>query len=147
MAERMLATLEAGNDAFGGEGGDGQKSVDLAMEAYKLGVDRLGEAEMNEIMKKSTERILRTHFNIGIVDNPYLSLDVAQSVPDNPEHNEAGHQAHLKSIVMLKNSGGIIHESSAGRRKAQGLYSQGICSSCCGVDQTRHLLSQDSISG
>ncbi|MGF1587188.1 MAG: glycoside hydrolase family 3 N-terminal domain-containing protein [Bacteroidales bacterium] len=117
MPERMLATLEAGNDAFGGEGGDGQKSVDLAMEAYKLGVARLGEAKMNEIMNKSTERILRTHFNIGIVDNPYLSLDVAQSVPDNPEHNEAGHQAHLKSIVMLKNSGGIIRESSPGDEK------------------------------
>jgi beta-glucosidase len=117
MAEKMLATLEAGSDAFGGEGADGQKSVDLAMKAYKLGVGKLGEAKMNEIMKKSTERILRTHFNIGIVDNPYLSLDVAQSVPNNTEHKKAGHQAHLKSIVMLKNSDRIIHQSSAENKK------------------------------
>ncbi len=113
QAEKMLATLEAGCDAFGGEGGDGQKSVDLAMEAYKLGVARLGEPKMNEIMKKSTERILRTHFNIGIVDNPYLDLKVAETVPNNTEHNAAGHQAHLKSVVMLKNSAGIIHKASA----------------------------------
>ena len=113
LAEKMLATLEAGCDAFGGEGRDGQKSVDLAMEMYQVGVDRLGETEMNEIMKKSTERILRTHFNVGIVDNPYLSLKVAESIPNNAEHKEAAHQAHLKSVVMLKNSDGIIHKASA----------------------------------
>ena len=115
--ERRLATLEAGCDAFGGEGSDGQESVDLAMEAYELGVAKLGETEMDEIMKKSTERILRTHFNIGIVDNPYLNLEVAESVPNKPEHEAAGHQAHLKSIVMLKNSDGIIHKASAGAEK------------------------------
>ncbi len=112
QVEKRLATLEAGCDAFGGEGRDGQKSVDLAMEAYKLGVARLGETEMNEIMKKSTERILKTHFNIGIVDNPYLNLEVAETVPNSTEHNSAGHQAHLKSIVMLKNSDGTIHKES-----------------------------------
>jgi beta-glucosidase len=117
MVEKMLVTLEAGCDAFGGEGGDGQGSVDLAMEAYRLGVERIGEAKMNQIMKKSTERILRTHFNIGIFDNPYLNLEVAESVPKNPEHQAAGHQAHLKSIVMLKNTDGIIHKTSVDGEK------------------------------
>ncbi len=115
--EKRLVTLEVGCDAFGGDGRDGQESVDLAMEAYELGVAKLGEIEMNEIMKKSTERILRTHFNIGIVDNPYLNLEVAESIPNNAEHNAAGHRAHLKSIVMLKNSGGIIHKASPGGEK------------------------------
>jgi len=116
-AEKRLATLEAGCDAFGGEGRDGQESVDLAMEAYKLGITKLGETEMNDIMKKSTERILRTHFNIGIVDNPYLNLEVAETIPNNVEHNTAGHQAHVKSIVMLKNSDDIIHKASTGAEK------------------------------
>jgi beta-glucosidase len=117
MAECMLATLVAGCDAFGGEGRNGQESLELAMEAYKLGIAKLGEAEMNEIMKKSTERILRTHFNIGIVDNPYLDLEVAETVPNSMEHQNAGHQAHLKSIVMLKNSEGIIRKASTGAEK------------------------------
>ncbi len=116
-AERMLAILEAGCDAFGGEGQNGQESVALAMEAYELGIRQHGEESMNEIMNKSTERILRTHFNIGIVDNPYLILSVAESVPNNEEHRTAGHQAHLKSIVMLKNSDGIIHRAAAGAEK------------------------------
>lgn len=117
QVERRLAILEAGCDAFGGEGGGLQESVDLAMEAYELGVDRLGKAEMDEIMKKGTERILRTHFNIGIVDNPYLDLKVAESTSLKPEHEAAAHQAHLKSIVMLKNSDGIIHKASARTEK------------------------------
>jgi len=114
--EKRLATLEAGCDAFGGEGGN-QESIDLAMEAYELGVTKLGEAEMNKIMKTSTERMLRTHFNIGIVDNPYLNLRLAETVPNNGKHNASGHQAHLKSIVMLKNSDGIIHKTSVGTEK------------------------------
>ena len=116
-AECMLEILKAGCDAFGGEGRNGRESVDLAMEAYKLGVAKLGEEAMNEIMNKSTERMLRTHFNIGIVDNPYLSLETAETVPNNAEHNAAGYQAMLKSVVMLKNSGGIIHRAPAGAEK------------------------------
>ena len=116
-AQAMLAILEAGCDAFGGEGGAGKANVNLAMEAYKLGVSKLGEAKMNEIMNKSTERMLRTHFNVGIVDNPYLSIEIAETVPNNAEHNAAGYQAMLKSIVMLKNSGGIIHQAPEGAVK------------------------------
>jgi beta-glucosidase len=110
-AECMLAILEAGCDAFGGEGRSGKADIDLAMEAYKLGVKKLGEEAMDEIMRHSTERIMRTHFNIGIVDNPYLSIGKAETVPNNAEHNARGYQAMLKSVVMLKNSGGIIHRS------------------------------------
>ena len=116
-AECMLAILEAGCDAFGGEGRSGQADIDLAMEAYKLGVGKLGEEAMNEIMRHSTERILRTHFNIGIVDNPYLSIEKAETVPNNAEHNARGYQAMLRSVVMLKNSGGIIQRASAGTGK------------------------------
>jgi beta-glucosidase len=115
-AECMLAIMEAGCDAFGGEGRSGKADVDLAMEAYKLGVKKLGEEAMNEIMRHSTERIMRTHFNIGIVDNPYLSIGKAETVPNNAEHNARGYQAMLRSIVMLKNSGGIIHGASPGAK-------------------------------
>jgi len=116
-AECILAILEAGCDAFGGEGRDGKKSVDLVMEAYRLGVSKLGEEHMNEIMRKSTERILRTHFNIGIVDNPYLSIEIAETVPNNAEHNASGYKAMLKSVVMLKNNGNLIHKTSEGAEK------------------------------
>jgi beta-glucosidase len=116
-AECMLAILEAGSDAFGGEGRSGQEDIDLAMEAYNLGVKKHGEDKMNELMRHSTLRILRTHFNIGIVDNPYLSIEKAETVPNNAEHNARGYQAMLRSVVMLKNSGGMIGKASAGAGK------------------------------
>jgi beta-glucosidase len=116
-AECMLAILEAGCDAFGGEGRSGKADIELAMEAYKLGVKKLGQEAMDKIMQHSTERILRTHFNIGIVDNPYLSIAKAETVPNNPEHNARGYQAMLRSVVMLKNHDGIIHKESAGAGK------------------------------
>lgn len=116
-AECMLAIMEAGCDAFGGEGRSGKADIILAMEAYKLGVKKLGEEAMNEIMRHSTERIMRTHFNVGIVDNPYLSIEKAETVPNNAEHNVRGYQAMLKSIVMLKNSGAIIHKAPVGAGK------------------------------
>lgn len=116
-AECMLAILEAGCDAFGGEGRSGQEDINLAMEAYKLGVKKHGEEAMNELIRHSTERILRTHFNVGIVDNPYLSTEKAETVPNNAEHNARGYQALLRSVVMLKNSNGIIHRAKAGAPK------------------------------
>jgi len=116
-AECMLAIMEAGCDAFGGEGRSGKTDVDLAMEAYKLGVKKLGEEAMNKMMRHSTERIMRTHFNVGIVDNPYLSIAKAETVPNNAEHNARGYQAMLRSVVMLKNNGSIIHKAAAGAKK------------------------------
>jgi beta-glucosidase len=116
-AECMLKILEAGCDAFGGEGRNPEESVNLAMEAYRLGLKKPGEERMNEIMKKSTERILRTHFNIGIVDNPYLSIETAEKAPNNAEHNAAGYKAMLITIVMLKNSGNLIHKATDGAEK------------------------------
>jgi beta-glucosidase len=68
-------------------------------------------------MKHSTERILITHFNVGVVDNPYLSIGKAETIPNNAEHNTRGYQAMLRSMVMLKNSGSIIHRASAGAGK------------------------------
>lgn len=115
--ERRLATLVSGCDAFGGEGREGQENVDMALETYELGVSKMGKAEMDQIMLTSTERILRTHFNIGIVDNPYMHIDIAETIPNSEEHNEAGHQAYLKSIVMLKNKAQTISKASARAKK------------------------------
>jgi len=72
---------------------------------------------LDTIMKKSTERILRTHFNIGIIDNPYLNLQTAETIPNNTAQRMAGHEAHLKSVVMLKNRDDIIHRASTAGEK------------------------------
>ena len=112
VPERLLALLEAGCDAFGGLGGDLQADIEIAMEAYALGVEKLGQEAMDEIMIETTVRTLVPLFNVGVVDNPYLSEEKAKDVANNAEHQAAGFNAQVRSIVMLKNSGGVIRAAS-----------------------------------
>ena len=112
-AERLLKLLEAGCDSFGGDG-DNLTYDDMAeaMTAYALGVEKYGQEEMDSIMAVTTVRILKTLFNVGVVDNPYLSKETARAVANNDEHNQAGFDAQLKSIVMLKNSSNLIQAAT-----------------------------------
>ena len=110
-AERMLQCLVAGCDAFGGSGSDPVTAMETAMEVYNLGVEEYGQEEMDKIMADSTRHILVTLFNVGIVDNPYLEVETASTVPNNAEHTAMAFDAQMKSVVMLKNSEGIIKEA------------------------------------
>ncbi|MHC1721770.1 MAG: glycoside hydrolase family 3 N-terminal domain-containing protein [Aminipila sp.] len=115
IAERMLLLMEAGNDGFGGLGGDPAKHVGQAMEAYALGVEKHGQEGMDKILNDSTVRALKTLFNVGVVDNPYLTIEDASTVANSAQAKQAGFDAQVKSVVMLKNSGSII--AAAGERK------------------------------
>ncbi len=104
VPERLLQILAAGCDAFGNLGGGYQADIDTAMEAYAIGVKKFGQDGMDKIMIDSTRRALKTLFNVGVVDNPYLTLEAASTIPNNAEHAAAAFDAQVKSIVMLKNS-------------------------------------------
>lgn len=110
-AERMLEQLVAGCDSFGGCGGELQADVDLAMEAYNLGVEKLGQEKMDQIMAETTTNVLKVLFNVGVVDNPYLDSQKAKKTADSAENNTAGFEAQVKSVVMLKNHDGLIKEA------------------------------------
>jgi len=107
-AERLLQMLVAGNDAFGAFGRSLESDIDLAMEVYNLGVKKYGKEGMDKIMIDSTRRLLKTLFNVGIVDNPYLSLEETKTVVNNAEYAAAGLEAQKKSVVMVKNTDNII---------------------------------------
>ena len=104
VPERLLKILVAGVDAYGNLGGGYQADLDLAMEAYAIGVAELGQEAMDKIMTETTRRTLKTFFNVGVVDNPYLTIEKAATVANNAENKAAGFEAQVKSIVMLKNS-------------------------------------------
>ena len=110
--ERFLKFMESGHDGIGLEGSDIERSMEMAMEAYRLGVEKHGQEEMDDILLQSTRRSLNTLFNVGLFDNPYLSLATAQEVVKNKEAVQAGYEATLKSIVMVKNSDNLIKEAS-----------------------------------
>jgi len=111
-AERFLMLLEAGNDGIGHEGANIEAAIELAMEAYELGVAKHGQAAMDEMLSNSTRRAINTFFNVGLVDNPYLTVEHAEKVARNPEHVDAAFDAQVRSLTMFKNSENVIKEAT-----------------------------------
>ena len=103
VAERHYKALLAGCDQFGGN-----SDVQPVLEAYEMGVKQFGEAAMKERMKQSAARLLRNIFRLGLFENPYLDPDQTAAIVGNPEHMQAGYQAQLDSIVLLKNHHGTL---------------------------------------
>lgn len=103
VAERHYIAIMAGVDQFGGN----SDMVPL-LEAYQMGVQQHGEKFMKEKFRKSAVRLLKNIFRIGLFENPYLDPELSAKIVGNPEFIQAGYEAQLKSIVMLKNKGNVL---------------------------------------
>lgn len=99
-AERHLRILENGVDQFGGN-----NDIVPILEAYRIGCQRHGEDAMRARFERSAVRLLTNSFRCGLFENPYLDPSVSQDVVGCQSHCEAGFDAQLKSIVLLKNQG------------------------------------------
>ncbi len=101
-AERHLLAIENGVDQFGGN-----SAIAPILEAYEIGCRRHGEAAMRKRMEESAVRLLRNIFRCGLFENPYL--DPAESVKTTgcEAFCQAGYQAQLKSLVLVKNQGAL----------------------------------------
>lgn len=103
IAERHYKVLMAGVDQFGGN-----NDKTPVLEAYELGVKEHGEEFMRARFEASAKRLLMNIFRTGLFENPYLDIATTSEVVGNPKFMEAGYQAQLKSIVMLKNKDKIL---------------------------------------
>ncbi|MHB8128364.1 MAG: glycoside hydrolase family 3 protein [Mobilitalea sp.] len=97
-AERHLKIIMNGVDQFGGN-----NKKEPILEAYKLGCERYGEDNMRARMEKSAVRLLKNSFRLGLFENPYLNPMESMAIVGCDEYCQAGYEAQLKSIVMLKN--------------------------------------------
>lgn len=73
------------------------------LEAYKLGCEKYGEAAMRQRMEQSAVRLLRNIFRCGLFENPYLDPEESKRIVGCQEFAQAGYDAQLKSVVMVKN--------------------------------------------
>jgi len=103
IAERHFKILEAGGDQFGGNNEAGP-----VLEAFRMWAEKYGDANMRSRIEKSAVRLLTNIFQVGLFENPYLDPEVSGALVGQPEFMEAGYQAQLKSIVMLKNRQGTL---------------------------------------
>lgn len=103
VAERHYKLLMAGVDQFGGN-----NDVGPVLEAYEIGVKEHGEAFMRARFERSAVRLLLNIFRPGLFENPYLNAEESARIVGCPEFVEAGYEAQLKSMVLLKNKGQVL---------------------------------------
>ncbi|SFU67184.1 beta-glucosidase [Pustulibacterium marinum] len=103
VAERHYKVLMAGVDQFGGNNDKGP-----VLEAYQMGVKEFGEDYMRKRFERSAVRLLKNIFRTGLFENPYLNVSATKSIVGKPEFMQAGYEAQLKSIVLLKNKAATL---------------------------------------
>ena len=99
-AERHLRILENGVDQFGGN-----NDIVPILEAYRLGCEKYGEEAMLARFRRSAERLLVGSFRCGLFENPYLDPEKSQETVGCKAHCDAGFEAQIKSLVLVKNTG------------------------------------------
>lgn len=103
VAQRHYKVLMAGVDQFGGN-----NEVAPVVAAYQMGVKEHGEPFMRARFEQSAVRLLRNIFRTGLFENPYLNIETSKTTVGSPGFMNAGYEAQLKSIVMLKNKANIL---------------------------------------
>ena len=101
--ERILKALEAGVDEFGGT-----VYASWLMEAYRLWTDKYGEESARARWEASARKILRSFFRSGVFENPYRDPAEAVRVLSDPEAQALGEDAQRRSVVLVKNRGGVL---------------------------------------
>ena len=108
VAERHYEVLKAGVDQFGGNNDKGP-----VLKAYQMWVKEFGEESARARFEASAVRLLLNSFRTGLFENPYTDPATATAVVGNPDFMKAGYEAQLKSIVMVKNHGGVLPRQRA----------------------------------
>ena len=92
LGERIIKSLDAGIDQFGGEA-----CPEALVELVRAG--KVSEARLDV----SARRLLRDKFRLGLFENRYVNEAAAGHIAGNPAFRAAGDLAQRKSIVLLKN--------------------------------------------
>ena len=105
VAERHFEVIKAGVDQFGGNNDKGP-----VLKAYQMWVRQFGEESARARFEASAVRLLLNSFRTGLFENPYLDPAATAAVVGKPEFMKAGYEAQLKSVVLVKNHGGVLPE-------------------------------------
>ncbi|HLO34214.1 MAG TPA: glycoside hydrolase family 3 N-terminal domain-containing protein [Anaerolineales bacterium] len=61
-----------------------------------------------ETLNAAVARILRVKFHLGLFENPFVDEETAVSITNCSEHKDLALEAAYKSMVLLKNEGGLL---------------------------------------
>jgi beta-glucosidase len=97
ILQRYQKALDAGVDIFSG----GADPTSL-LETVKKGM--VSESRINE----SIARLLKEKFDLGLFENPYVDVAMAEKTVGNAAFQEKGNLAMRKSIVLLRNDAKVL---------------------------------------
>ncbi|QHT69935.1 glycoside hydrolase family 3 protein [Rhodocytophaga rosea] len=103
VAQRHYKALMAGVDQYGGN-----NEMGPVIEAYQIGVKEHGEALMRKRFEVSAVRLLLNIFRLGLFENPYLDTEASKKIVGQAAFMQAGYEAQLQSVVMLKNKANVL---------------------------------------
>ena len=108
-ADASAKCLSAGSD-MDMAGGTFQRGLKKALET-----GRITQAQIDEAVR----RVLRFKFSLGLFDDPYRYLNPKRhgETLEKPEFREVAREAAAKSMVLLKNDGGLLPLTEGSRFK------------------------------
>ncbi|MBN8881718.1 MAG: glycoside hydrolase family 3 protein [Salana multivorans] len=106
--ERHYAVIQSDVDMFGGNNvlAPVKAAYDLWQADFEAG-NGVVDVDAETRFRASAERIVRMIMNNGAYENPYVDLEHSTEVIGSQDKIDAGYQAQLDSVVMLKNDGAI----------------------------------------
>lgn len=79
---------------------------------YYFGPPLLAAANESRVtaaaVDEAVRRVLRSKFDLGLFDDPYVKPEVAAAMAGAGEHRTLAREAECKAIVLLKNDGGLL---------------------------------------
>ena len=114
---RIALGMKAGVDQFGGV-----FDLEWMKEAYELLKADLGEEEAEARIRNSVRRIFTNYNKIQLFENPYVDSDEAVALTVDEDVLALGKEYQQKSVVMLKNTDGFIHQADGSSVEKKNVY-------------------------
>ena len=114
VLERYQKAIECGVDLFSGSGDPAQ-----LLEVVKKGM--VSEARINE----SIARLLREKMDLGLFENPYVDVAMAEKTVGNAEFQKQADLAFRKSIVLLRNNAKLLPLAKKTKVYVESYYDNG----------------------
>ncbi|HTY61657.1 MAG TPA: glycoside hydrolase family 3 N-terminal domain-containing protein [Acidobacteriota bacterium] len=89
-----------------------ESGVDIELpyiEVNHLLLDQVKQGKVSEAyVDRAVARILRSKFITGLFDDPFVDPEAAEKITNSKEHQQLALDAARKSIILLKNEGGLL---------------------------------------
>ncbi len=98
-----------------------ESGVDIELpytEVNNLLLDLLKQGKLSEAyLDRAAARVLRSKFITGLFDDPFVDPVFAEKITNSSAHQQLALQAARKSVILLKNDGGLLPLNKAGYKR------------------------------